>query len=261
MGEGGHDPDRRAVLLGGLGLGAGLTLGGCGDGGLDRLAEAGRGRVLEVASGDALVIEPGGPLRLAGIMAPFAGAPGAETARAALDALTLGEEVELLSGGALADPTGRKVAHARRLKGRLWLEGAMLDAGLAAVRTFADNRALAAEMLEREARARVAGKGLWGQGALKVLLPQEVATSQRGFAIVEGRVARVRRYGQGYDLDLIEGGRRVSGEIPPEALADFAAAGKAAAEMPGKLVRVRGALRPGGRMRLDHPEALEVLGR
>ena len=68
--------------------------------------------------------------------------------------MALGQPVELLSGGALADPTGRKVAHIRRTKGRLWLQGAMLDAGMAQVRTFADNRAMAAVMLEREAKAQ-----------------------------------------------------------------------------------------------------------
>jgi micrococcal nuclease len=247
--------DRRAL---GLGLIA-LPLAACGDGGLDRLAQVGTGRIIEVVSGDLVTLDSGVSVRLAGIVAPFAGAPGANPAREALDALALGQAVEMLSGGALADPTGRKLAHLRRAKGRLWLQAAQLDAGMAAVRTFADNRALAGEMLAREAQARLRKRGLWGTGALKVLLPQEVAPDQRGFAIVEGRVGRVRRYGQGFDLDLIEAGKLIRGEIPPQALADFAVAGKRPVELPGRLVRIRGALRPGGAMRLDHPEAVEVL--
>lgn len=247
--------DRRTVLLGLTAAG----LAGCGGDGLDRLAAAGGGRVIEVRSGDVVVLDSGQPVRLAGVQAPYGDAPGAEAARAALDALALGQPVELLSGGALTDPTGRKVAHVRRAKGRLWLQGAMLDAGMSQVRTFADNRAMAAVMLEREAKARLAKKGLWADGRLKVLLPQEVAADQRGFCVVEGRVGRVRRIGGGFDLDLIEAGRLVSGEVPPRAVADFAAAGKRPTELAGRLVRMRGNLRPGGQIWLDHPEAVEVL--
>jgi endonuclease YncB( thermonuclease family) len=246
---------RRGVLLG---LGA-VGLSGCGDDGLGRLAAAGSGRVIEVRSGDVVVLDSGQPVRLAGIQAPYGDAPGAEAARAALDAVALGQPVDLLSGGALADPTGRKLAHLRRTKGALWLQGAMLDAGMAQVRTFADNRALAAVMLEREAKARMAKRGLWADGRLKVWLPQEVAPDQRGFAVVEGRVGRVRRIGAGFDLDLIEAGRLVSGEVPARAVADFEAAGKRPTELAGRLIRIRGNLRPGGQIWLDHPEAVEVL--
>jgi endonuclease YncB( thermonuclease family) len=254
LGEGAH-LDRRAILLG---LAA-LPLAGCGDGGLGQLAAAGKGRVIEVRSGDLVVLDSGQQLRLAGLQAPYGGMPGAGAARAALDGLALGQEVELLSGGALADPTGRKVAHLRRLKGRLWLQGAMLDAGMAQVRTFADNRAMAGVMLEREARARIARRGLWADGKLKVLVPQEVAADQRGFAVVEGRVGRVRRIGEGFDLDLLEASRTVSGEVPAKVVADFATGGKRPTELAGKLIRIRGTLRPGGQIWLDHPEAVEIV--
>jgi hypothetical protein len=86
-----------------------------------------------------------------------------------------------------------------------------------------------------------------------------VAADQRGFAVVEGRVGRVRRIGEGFDLDLIEAGKLVSGEVPPRAVADFTAAGKRPTELAGRLIRIRGNLRPGGRIWLDHPEAVEIL--
>lgn len=247
--------DRRAILCGM----AALTLAGCGDDGLGRLASIGHGRVIEVRSGDVLVLDDGAVVRLAGIEAPYGSAPGAQEARTALDGLALGKSVELLSGGGLTDPSGRKTAHLRRTEGRLWLQGAMLDAGMAQVRTFADNRALAADLLEREAKARAARRGLWADGRLKVWLPQEVSPAQRGFAVVEGRVGRVRRIGQGFDLDLLEAGRVVSGEVPAAAVDAFNRAGRSPPELAGKLIRIRGLLRPGGQIWLDHPEAVEVV--
>jgi hypothetical protein len=122
------------------------------------------------------------------------------------------------------------------------------------VRTFADNRALAAQMLEREAKARAAGRGLWALPYYQVRLPWEVR-GVRGFQIVEGKVSAVRPVGEGFELDL-QGHLAV--DVPGRAAADFVSAGKPIPELAGRLVRVRGTVR-GGSMRIDHPEAVEVL--
>ena len=79
----------------------------------------------------------------------------------------------------------------------------------------------------------------------------------RGFQIVEGKVTAVRRYGRGFELDV----QGLSATIPANAARDFEAAGKAPAGLAGKLVRVRGTIRQGPSMWLDHPEALELLER
>ena len=131
----------------------------------------------------------------------------------------------------------------------------MLDAGAGRVRTFPDNRALAKEMLEREAKARVAKRGLWALPFYQVRLPSEVRLAH-GFAIVEGRVTAVRRFGRGFELE-VEGLRA---DIPAQAAADFEAAGKSPLSLAGKLIRIRGTIRGGPSMRLDHPEAVETLG-
>lgn len=230
-----------------------LVLAGCGDdAALDRLAAAGKGRVAEVRAGDVVALAGGEPVKLAGLASFRRGDPHAREARAALEGLVLGKEVELLSGGAARDPFGRRVAHLRLAKGRAWVQGEMLEAGAARVRTFPDQRAMAAQMLEHEARARAGRRGLWSLKAYEVRLPWEAA---RGFAVVEGRVSAVRPIGEGFELDMQ--GMRL--EIPGRAAGDFAAAGKAAPELSGKLVRVRGTVRYAGGMRLDHPEAVEVL--
>lgn len=233
-----------------------LALAGCGDGAaLDRLASAGGGRVIEVRSADLVVLDDGEAVKLAGLAAFRRGDPHAAEARAVLDGLVLGREVEMLSGGAARDPFGRRVAHLRLVEGRRWVQGEMLEAGAGRVRTFADQRALAAPMLEREARARAAGRGLWALEAYQVRLPWELRET-RGFQVVEGRVTAVRRYGAGFELDL-QGFASV--DIPGRSAGDFEAAGKPVTDLAGRLVRVRGTVRGGRSMRADHPEAVEVL--
>jgi endonuclease YncB( thermonuclease family) len=225
---------------------------------LDRLAATGSGKVARLISADAVRLTDGRTVRLAGVIAPREGEPHGEAARAALDRLLTGQEVELLSGGARQDAYGRTLAHLRRKQGRVWVQGALLDAGAVRVRTYADNRALAGEMLEREAKARRAGKGLWADKANQVLLPQEAARA-RGFAIVEGRAAAVTSGRLGDDIQLSDGGPGIEVQIPGRARDDFAAADKPAAAMKGKLIRVRGTLRADRTLRIDHPELLEVL--
>jgi len=225
---------------------------------LDRLAVTGSGKVARLISADTVMLEDGRSVHLAGVTAPREGQLYGAEAKAALDKLVTGQEVELLSGGARRDAYGRTLAHLRRRKGRVWVQGALLDAGAARVRTYADNRALAAEMLEREAKARRAGKGLWADKTYQVLLPQEAARA-RGFAIVEGRAAAVTSGRLGDDIGLSDGPPGIEVQIPGRARDDFAAAGKPAAAMKGRLIRVRGTLRADRTLRIDHPELLEVL--
>ena len=236
-----------------------MLVGGCGDGAdLDRLAVVGEAKVARLVAGDAVVLTDGRTVRVAGIVAPREGDPYAAQARSTLQALVAGQEVELLSGGGRQDAYGRTLAHLRRKKGRVWVQGALLDAGAVRVRTYADNRALAARMLEREAKARLARRGLWADKTYQVLLPQEAARA-RGFAIVEGRAAAVAGSRLGDDIQLSDGGPGVEVQIPGGARDDFAAAGKPATAMKGKLIRVRGTLRADRTMRIDHPELIEVL--
>ncbi|HYG27777.1 MAG TPA: thermonuclease family protein [Caulobacteraceae bacterium] len=241
---------RRWLALAGL-----LLLAGCGEAAaLDRLAPAGEGRVSEVIAADLVLLDDGEAVKLAGLASLRRRDPYGKEAAAALEALTLGQEVELLSGGAARDPFGRRVAHLRLVKGRRWVQGEMLAQGAARVRTFPDNRALAAEMLEREARARAKGAGLWALKHYQVRLPAETRRD-RGFQVVEGRVTAVRPLGRAYELDV----QGLRAEIPARAVADFEAAGKAPASLAGRLVRMRGTMRGGPSLRLDHPETVELL--
>lgn len=239
---------------------AALALAGCGEGGaLDRLAAGEQGKVVAVASGDTLTLDNGLVVRLSGVEAPWTDEPGGAAAQADLSRLVLGRQVQLFYGGKRRDPRGRALAQVRLVDGRGWVEGALLRDGWARVRTFADNRALAAPMLEDEARARRAKRGLWALPNYEVRLPTEIGRDARGYQIVEGRVASVTTAHNGVYLDFRADKRGFAAAIDPHAVADLAAAGEAPATLAGRLIRVRGLIGWDGLMRIDHPEPIEVL--
>lgn len=240
-------------------LAAALALSGCGEGrALDRLAAGEHGKVVQVRSGDVVVLDSGLVVRLAGLQTPHQGDPGADEATAALARLVEGKAVQLYYGGARRDPFGRALAQAR-IAGGGWVEGEMLRAGEAQARTFADNRAMARAMLDDEARARIAKRGLWRPGgAYRVRLPGEVDRSTSGFQLVEGRVAKVTDTDRGVYLDFGEGGG-FAAQVPRAAVLDLTEAGLAPTSLQARLIRVRGVVGWDGTMRIDHPEQIEVV--
>jgi len=250
----------RAIRIIGSVVAAGLSLMGCGDGGaLDGLAQGPEGRVTAVLSGDLLQLEGRERVRLAGVTAPPPGAPYAEPARLALARLAAGRRVALFFSGARTDGEGDTLAEVEDADSRRWLEGALLDAGAARVRTAPDNRVPARALLAREAAARRARRGLWTIPLYDVRLPQEVRPWDDGFMLVEGRVRRVGQGRSGLYLDFNDNWRdTVSIALPRTALRDFRAAGLDPYALEGRLIRVRGMVR-NGRLQMDHPEQIEVL--
>ncbi len=245
---------RRRAVLGGA-----LLLAGCGSRvRLDTLAAAGERRVADVLSGDRLRLEDRREVKLAGIQAPAGDAAYAVNARAALDRLAKGRQVQLLSAGSLADAEGRTLAHVR-LKGGAWLQEALLREGAARVRPAAGERALAKEMLEVEARARSRRRGLWALDAYRVLLPAELAPWATGLQIVEGRVQRV---GATRNLSYIDFTRDwssvASAEVASRVMRDFATAGVDLRSFEGRLLRLRGDVQR-LRIQIAAPESVEVL--
>ena len=132
--------------------------------------------------------------------------------------------------------------------------------GVAEVRTYADNRAMAGAMLEDEARARVARRGLWGQGVFQVRLPSEIGPRTDGFQIVEGTPRVVTPTRQGVYLDFNDDKRGFAVLVNDKALPDFAAAGDPIQGLVGRLIRVRGVVGWNAAMAVDHPEQVELLG-
>jgi len=246
---------------------------------VDALPAAGAGPVAEVPDGDTIVLADGRVVRLAGVLAPEPaperrrgragerepdGDPGrlAAAARERLAALVAGRRVELRAGGRTVDRHGRLLAHLVRAEDGLWVQGALLADGLVRVYTFADVRALAADMYALEAAARQARRGLWAERRFAVLTPETVHDRLYGFRIVEGvvhEVAEVRRrvylnFGADWRTDFTV-------SIAPGDRERFAEAGLDLTALQGRRVRVRGWVRSynGPLIDADHPEQIEVL--
>ncbi len=241
-----------------LTVAVGLTA--CGEGGrLDRLAAGETAKVASVQSGDTFTLANGLVVRMSGVETPWMDERGGRQARDELSRLVQGRTVQLFYGGARRDARGRALAQVRLVDDRQWVEGTMLSDGWARVHTFPDNRALNQPMLEDEARARTARRGLWALKDYEVRLPEEVTPDVRGYQIVEGRVARVTPTRSGVYLDFRQDERGFAALIDPRAVADFQAAGIAPASLRGRLVRVRGIIGWDGLMKLDHPEPVELV--
>ncbi|MGH6663034.1 MAG: thermonuclease family protein [Rhodospirillales bacterium] len=241
----------------------------------DALKSGPMARVAEVIDGDTVVLASpmmeAKQVRLVGIQAPklplgrsnFPAWPLAEEAKQSLAALTLGKEVRLSFGGTDKDRHGRLLAHLHAGDGA-WVQGTLLEAGLARVYSFADNRALVAEMLKLEADARAAKRGIWGHPFYAVRDAAETARHIGSFQLVEGRVQKAAKvkgvvylnFGRDWRSDF-------TAAVGADALKLFGKAGVDPLAFEGRVVRVRGWLKEmnGPLIAISHPEQIEAVAR
>jgi micrococcal nuclease len=223
--------------------------------------------IAEVLRGDQLRLADGRVVRLAGIRLPGGDADGdgagrfAEQAQAELSTLLDGQQVRLAPAEAAHDRYGRLVAQIERVDG-LWLQGALLDRGLAQVQTRPGEVARAEQMLAIERRARAARRGLWAEAAFMAREASAAIGDGGRFRIVQGRVVRVAptercvylNFGADWRTDFTvriakDLGRRLTRSgLDVESLA-------------GRRVEVRGfVLEAGGPLiELSHPEQMQLL--
>jgi len=247
--------------------------------GAAELRGGGTARAVKVIDGDTLVLDDGREVRLVGIQAPklplgrtnFPAWPLAEESKRALEQVAGGKSLGLRYGGREIDRNNRALAHLY-VEGHAgdnaarWVQGEMLRRGLARVYTFADNRALAAELLAAERVAREGRRGIWALPYYRVrdavADATELSKSADTFQVVEGRVtgtgARDGRTYLNFGADYRED---FTIAIPSGARAAFRAAGLQPASLVGQQVRVRGWLKRlnGPLIDVTHPEQIEVL--
>ncbi len=241
---------------------------------MEDLTPGEQGRVAQVIDGDTVVLDTGLAVRLVGLQAPklalgrrdFVEWPLAEQARAVLAGLVANRDVGLRYGGARRDRHGRALAHLFRDDG-LWVQRAMLEAGMARVYSFADNRVAIDELLGAERAARAVGRGLWGHPHYRVRTAAALEDAIDSFHLVEGvvesaSVVRGRIYvnfGADWRTDFTI---TVAPRDRRKFEAAWADAGFASvAALAGLRVRVRGWIGRynGPQIVADHPEQIELL--
>jgi endonuclease YncB( thermonuclease family) len=220
------------------------------------------GRVAGIVDGETLTLDTGLTVRLIGALAP----PGGGS-QGALAEIAAGKPVRLFYGGRRRDRHGRALAHVF-VTGegrRLWVQGRLVETGLALVYSFADNRACVAELLAREAAARASRAGLWGSGAFAVAdgldLEALVAADHR-FRIVEGTVhAAAEARGRVYLNFEADWRRDFTVSVAPRDRRAFDKQGVDLLALAGRRIRVRGWIvrRNGPMIEADHAEQIEVV--
>jgi micrococcal nuclease len=239
-----------------------------------------RATVTEIVDGDTVIIDPpfvdGNEIRLVGIQAPklplgrknFPTWPLAPESREALSKMVLGKQVELSFTGARRDRYGRWLAHLDVISGndRVWVQGAMLRAGMARVYSFPDNRGRVADMLAEERLARLNRAGIWSLAyyAIRNPVPAALDDALGTFQLIEGRIvdaAYVKgtvylNFGSDWRSDFTV-------SLDRKALSLFKGLPEDPRNWTGRAVRVRGWLtdRNGPMIRATHPEQIELLDR
>jgi endonuclease YncB( thermonuclease family) len=231
--------------------------------------------IRDVVDGDTVELESGPDVRMVGTQAPKLPLgrdhveewPLAQRAKDELERLIArrGNQAQLYFGGRKTDRHNRHLAHVVLSDGT-WLQGAMVLAGLARVYTFADNRSLILDLLQREQVARAQSRTIWGHPYYAVRDARDAqGLLQRlnHFELVEGVVRHVEahrarwylNFGQTWREDFTITIDREHDGVFEEEQFDISA-------LVGTPVRVRGwVMEDGGPLvRVDHPEAIERLG-
>jgi endonuclease YncB( thermonuclease family) len=237
------------------------------------------GKVRAVADGRSFVLDDGREIRLAGIEVPLPPLPGetgaaaeaGRRARAALEAIVAGREVDLHHSGAAADRYGRTLAqvyvHNEDRRPSQSVAHDMLAGGFARVSILMGDNGCARELLAQERAAREAKLGLWGEPYYAILGAESFAelVAERGhFTVVEGKVLSVRETGGTIYMNF---GRRWSQALTVTILKRneriFAAAGLEPKKLESRRVRVRGWIeeRNGPRIEASRPEQIEFAER
>jgi endonuclease YncB( thermonuclease family) len=229
----------------------------------------GAGKVIRVVDGRSVVLEDGREVRISGIETPSGvrpEEPSSAPAKTALEAMLLGQLVELRGLQDVTDRYGRTVAFLLRQDGAIDVAGDLLARGHARVATQIGDAACAAELLSRERVARTSKLGLWSEPYYDVIearnAPQLLAARGR-FSLVEGKVLSVRESGGTIYLNF---GRRWSEAltvtISKRHERIFSGAGISPKRLESRTVRIRGWIeeRNGPRIEASRPEQIEVAG-
>lgn len=236
-------------------------------GDFSELKQTGTGTVLQIISPGLLQLKSGEIIRLSGLHFPDytvdESGPFALTSVKILADMLQEQPVILYqtrnSAVGRMNRMGHTLAHLVRASDGAWVQGSLLELGLATVRTDQGNAEMATQMLALEEKARKEKLGIW-QDLLGILTPGEAEAHIGEFAIVEGRVESVAmknnriylNFGKNWKTDFTV-------TVSPENRRNFNKGGGNPLDWNRRVLRVRGYLSSlnGPNMEIDHMGAVE----
>jgi endonuclease YncB( thermonuclease family) len=233
------------------------------------LADGESGVVESVIDGATVRLADGLVVRLAGLDVPVPSLTEAEDngladrARDGLSAIALGQTVLIRYGAVTRDRYGRATGQLFITNGEdSWVQAAMVDAGLARVAGFADDRACLGSLMELERVARGAGLGFWPELRVRSAYDPSLVEATGLYALVTGRIVSIGRtertvylnFGRNWAVDFTV-------TMTAAAAAEIEAEGGSLDALTGHEVRIRGWIEEwdGATIAVDHAEQIEVL--
>ena len=204
--------------------------------------------VERVVDGDTLKLVDGRRVRLIGVNTPELGhgqrrdQPLAVAAKKAVDAfIGRGKPLTMVVGKERHDRHGRLLAHVYSAGGDN-LEAYLLRQGLGFLIAIPPNVSLVDCLTDAEARARIAGLGVWAEPAYRPLDAAGLSTRDVGFRQVRGRIDHAQHSTYGWRLRV----GKLSIRIPAADVRRFGglSAVTDAKAIEGHIVTVRGWLKP-----------------
>lgn len=228
-----------------------------------------KARVSAIIDGVTIQLDNKSLVRLSGIWVPWESVddPGDTVKKAAvlLKKAVLGRFVRLYQtrkeGAGRDNRLGQHLAQVERDDG-LWLQGALLYAGLAVVMTSETNPEAAARMYAIEADARKQKAGLWADPRWGVLTPDQVKPYLNEYRVVEGKVFSTAMRSNVFYINFSRDWKTdFTISIPTDKRMAFAREGVNLMGLNGKTIRVRGWVRDynGPMIEVTHPQQIEVL--
>jgi micrococcal nuclease len=232
------------------------------------LRKTGLKNVTAVIDPQTVQLEDGTVVRLAGLdFADYDPENPGEFSMTAMDILKdmlVGKEVVLYQTinkdeGRL-NRMGHNIAQLERQSDNAWVQGTLLNLGLARARTTRSNPEMAQQMYDLEEHAMKDKMGIWEKTAA-ILTPEDAEKHESSFQIVEGRIesAAIKQnriylnFGHDWKSDFTV-------SIAPEDKRAFSREKLDPLQWNGQQVRVRGWIESynGPYMEINHPAAIEL---
>jgi endonuclease YncB( thermonuclease family) len=228
-------------------------------------ASQGEGRVADIIDERTFRLEDGREIRMAGIE-PAPPDADANSRTAALSSILAGHDVTMQGTDDTPDRYGRQTAFVFLEPSQTLVQGLLLAEGAALASAEIGDRKCQDILLEAEATARQAKKGVWnGSTAMKKAeIPDDILAVVGRFALVEGKVLSVRQAGATTYLNFGRNWTRdFAATISRRAMPAIEAAGIVLKSLENQQIRIRGFVeaRPGPRIELLRAAQIEVLNR